>query len=109
MLKLKVLGRIVESGLVAVVRADSSDDASRIADACAKGGVAALEITFTVPGTAGVIERLAKRYASGEILIGAGTVLDPETARIAILKSGRHAHEENCDIRRIVNHQDALD
>jgi 2-dehydro-3-deoxyphosphogluconate aldolase/(4S)-4-hydroxy-2-oxoglutarate aldolase len=88
-LKLKVLSRIMESGLVAVVRADSSEQASRIAEACAAGGVAAVEITFTVPGTAGVISDLAKQYQKDEILIGAGTVLDPETARIAIL-SGAH-------------------
>jgi 2-dehydro-3-deoxyphosphogluconate aldolase/(4S)-4-hydroxy-2-oxoglutarate aldolase len=84
-LKLKVLGKIVESGLVAVVRAENSDQAARIAEACARGGVAALEITFTVPGAALVIEDLAKKCRSGEILLGAGTVLDPETARAAIL------------------------
>src|SRR5580698_319247 len=48
--KLKILGKIVDSGLVAVVRAESSEQASRIADACAQGGVGAIEITFTVPG-----------------------------------------------------------
>jgi 2-dehydro-3-deoxyphosphogluconate aldolase / (4S)-4-hydroxy-2-oxoglutarate aldolase len=84
-LKLKALGKIVESGLVAVVRAENSDQAARIAEACARGGVAALEITFTVPGAAVVIEDLAKKCKSGEILVGAGTVLDPETARAAIL------------------------
>src|SRR6187399_1882193 len=84
-LKLRVLTRIMDSGLVAVVRADTSDQAARIAEACAAGGVAAVEITFTVPGTAGVISDLAKQYKNDEILIGAGTVLDPETARIAIL------------------------
>jgi 2-dehydro-3-deoxyphosphogluconate aldolase/(4S)-4-hydroxy-2-oxoglutarate aldolase len=81
--KLKVLSRIIESGLVAIVRAESSDEAARIAEACASGGVAALEVTFTVPGAAGVIEGLAKK--AGDIVIGAGTVLDPETARVAIL------------------------
>jgi 2-dehydro-3-deoxyphosphogluconate aldolase/(4S)-4-hydroxy-2-oxoglutarate aldolase len=81
--KLQVLSRIIESGLVAIVRADSPDQATRIAEACAQGGVAALEVTFTVPGAAGVIESLAKQ--AGDITIGAGTVLDPETARIAIL------------------------
>ena len=82
-LKLRVLGRIIESGMVAIVRADSSEQAGRIADACAAGGVAALEVTFTVPGAAGVIEHLAKHPS--DIVIGAGTVLDPETARVAIL------------------------
>ena len=85
MFKLKLLSRIVESGLVAVIRAESADEASRIADACAEGGAAAVEITFTVPGTAGVIADLAKRYGRDDILVGAGTVLDPETARIAVL------------------------
>jgi len=88
-LKLKVLGKIVDSGLVAVVRAETSEQAERIAEACARGGVAAIEITFTVPGAASVIAHLAKIYKSGEILVGAGTVLDPETARAAIL-AGAH-------------------
>src|SRR5580704_4567122 len=84
-LKLTVLSQVVESGLVAIVRTDSPDQAVRIADACAQGGVAALEVTFTVPGAAAVISDLAKRYQPEQIAIGAGTVLDPETARIAIL------------------------
>jgi 2-dehydro-3-deoxyphosphogluconate aldolase/(4S)-4-hydroxy-2-oxoglutarate aldolase len=82
--KIAVLSKIVSSGLVAVIRAENADQAARIADACALGGVAALEITFTVPGAAGVIEHLAKK-CSKDIFLGAGTVLDPETARIAIL------------------------
>ena len=82
--KIAVLSKIVSSGLVAVIRAENADQATRIADACALGGVAALEITFTVPGAAGVIEHLAKK-CSKDIFLGAGTVLDPETARIAIL------------------------
>jgi 2-dehydro-3-deoxyphosphogluconate aldolase/(4S)-4-hydroxy-2-oxoglutarate aldolase len=82
--KIAVLSKIASSGLVAVIRAENADQAARIADACAAGGVGALEITFTVPGAAGVIEHLAKK-CSKDILLGAGTVLDPETARIAIL------------------------
>jgi len=82
--KLEVLGKIAATGLVAVIRAESPDQAAQIAEACGLGEVAALEITFTVPGASGVIEHLAKKF-SGKILLGAGTVLDPETARIAIL------------------------
>jgi 2-dehydro-3-deoxyphosphogluconate aldolase / (4S)-4-hydroxy-2-oxoglutarate aldolase len=89
MLKLRVLTRIVDSGLVAVIRSDSPEQAMRIAGACAEGGVAALEITFTVPGAAAVIAELAKRYEPEEIAIGAGTVLDPETARVAILEGAQ--------------------
>jgi 2-dehydro-3-deoxyphosphogluconate aldolase / (4S)-4-hydroxy-2-oxoglutarate aldolase len=83
-MKLEVLGKIVASGLVAVIRAENSDQAAHMAEACALGGVGALEITFTVPGAGAVIEHLTKQL-SGQILVGAGTVLDPETARIAIL------------------------
>jgi len=84
MAKIEVLGKITESGLVAVIRAENGEQAARIAEACAAGGVAALEITYTVPGATKVIEHVAKEFG-GKILVGAGTVLDPETARIAIL------------------------
>ena len=89
MMKLKVLGKIVDSGLVAVVRAESSEQAARIVDACAQGGVAAVEITFTVPGAANVIADLSRRFTGDQILVGAGTVLDPETARAAILSGAQ--------------------
>jgi 2-dehydro-3-deoxyphosphogluconate aldolase/(4S)-4-hydroxy-2-oxoglutarate aldolase len=88
--KLQVLSRMIDSGLVAVVRAENGEQAKKIADACIAGGVAAIEITFTVPGAAAVIEELAKTYKSGEIIIGAGTVLDPETARVAILAGAQY-------------------
>lgn len=82
--KIETLIKILDSGLVSVIRAESHDQAERIADACAQGGVGALEITYTVPRATSVIEHLAKKL-SGNIVLGAGTVLDPETARIAIL------------------------
>ena len=88
--KENVLSRIQESGLVAVVRAESAEQADKIAEALAAGGVTAIEITFTVPGAAEVIQALAKKYSSGEIIIGAGTVLDSETARIAILAGAQY-------------------
>ena len=86
--KLAVLNKITECGLVAVIRAESAKQAGQIAEACAAGGIVALEITYTVPGATAVIEHLAKEFA-GRILLGAGTVLDSETARIAIL-AGAH-------------------
>jgi 2-dehydro-3-deoxyphosphogluconate aldolase/(4S)-4-hydroxy-2-oxoglutarate aldolase len=103
--KLKVLSRIMDSGLVAVVRAESSEQASRIAEACANGGVAAVEITFTVPGAAGVLADLAKQYKKDEILVGAGTVLDSETARIAILSGAQFVVSPavNPDAARLCN------
>lgn len=85
-----VVQKISAAGLVAVVRAESSEQAAKIADACIQGGVAAIEITFTVPGAADTIKDLCHTYKSGEIIIGAGTVLDPETARIAILAGAQY-------------------
>ena len=81
--------RIEECGLVAIVRASSEDQALRTAAACLDGGVTVLEVTFTVPRAASAIERLAHEYSGGEVVIGAGTVLDPETARIAILSGAQ--------------------
>ena len=83
--KLQVLSRITDSGLVAIVRAGDSTQALRIVEACAEGGTTAIEVTFTVPGAAAVIENLAKKFDGRNIALGAGTVLDPETARIAVL------------------------
>lgn len=88
--KENVLQKICDCGVVAVVRAENAEQAVKIADACANAGIAALEITFTVPGAADVIKRLAEVYNNGEILIGAGTVLDPETARTAILAGAQY-------------------
>lgn len=89
--KWEVLQRIAESGLVAVVRAENPSQAAQIAEALADGGVAAIEIAFTVPGAADVIKCLAQSgNMQGKILLGAGTVLDPETARIAILAGAEY-------------------
>jgi 2-dehydro-3-deoxyphosphogluconate aldolase / (4S)-4-hydroxy-2-oxoglutarate aldolase len=83
----EVLHKIADSGLVAVIRAENPSQAELMAEACAAGGVAAIEVAFTTPGAAQAIECLAR---SRKILIGAGTVLDPETARIAILAGAEY-------------------
>lgn len=88
--KEQVLTRIKDVGVVAVVRAENSDQAKRITDACIEGGIAAIEMTFTVPGAHKVIEELAKTYTSDQVILGAGTVMDPETARIAILSGAEY-------------------
>ena len=85
-----ILSQIQKSGLVAVVRAESEEQAQKIAEALAASGVAAIEITFTVPGAADVIKALTTKYRSSEIIIGAGTVLDSETARVAILQGAQY-------------------
>ena len=88
--KEKVLQKMTDAGLVAVVRANTADEAIRIADACLEGGCPSIELTFTVPGAHKVIEALANKYQNGEMLLGAGTVLDSETARTAILSGANY-------------------
>ena len=91
MRKWQVLQRIADTGLVAVVRAESAIEGAQVAEACAAGGVEAIEVSFTVPGAADVIKCLATTgNRDGKLLIGAGTVLDPETARIAILAGAEY-------------------
>src|SRR5580698_9676149 len=67
-----------------VVRAPTAEAAMRAVEACMNGGVRVAEITMTVPGAIPALEKLAARFA-GKILLGAGTVLDAETARISML------------------------
>lgn len=88
--KEKVISKIIEGGLVAVVRAESKDEAKRITEACIAGGVVAIELTFTLPAAHEIISELAKTYSTEDILLGAGTVLDSETARIAILNGAQY-------------------
>ncbi len=88
--KLDTLRRITDAGLVAVVRAETAEQAVRVAEAVLAGGCPAVEVTFTVPRAHRVIEALAERYKPSELILGAGTVLDPETARIAILSGATY-------------------
>jgi 2-dehydro-3-deoxyphosphogluconate aldolase / (4S)-4-hydroxy-2-oxoglutarate aldolase len=82
--KQDVLSQIRETGFVAIVRALNEDQAFRITEACLAGGIKAVEITFTVPNADKVIKKLAMQYKSGSLLLGAGTVLNPETAALAL-------------------------
>jgi 2-dehydro-3-deoxyphosphogluconate aldolase/(4S)-4-hydroxy-2-oxoglutarate aldolase len=82
--KNEVIQRIKAVGLVPVVRAASADEALRAVDAINAGGVSVLEITMTVPGALGAIAEVAKRFGD-EVVVGAGTVLDAETARACML------------------------
>jgi 2-dehydro-3-deoxyphosphogluconate aldolase / (4S)-4-hydroxy-2-oxoglutarate aldolase len=82
--KSAVLQKIRQVGLVPVLRADSEEEALKIAYALEAGGVTILEVTMTVPGAIDAIRRLSQE-AGDRILVGAGTVLDPETARACML------------------------
>jgi 2-dehydro-3-deoxyphosphogluconate aldolase / (4S)-4-hydroxy-2-oxoglutarate aldolase len=80
----EVVNKIKEIGIVPVVRANSPEEAMQAVEAIKAGGVPILEITMTVPGAIKVIEMIADKFGD-EVIVGAGTVLDPETARACIL------------------------
>ena len=82
--KEKALGRIREVGLVPIVRAPSAEDALLAAEAIVAGNIGILEITMTVPNAIQVIEKVANKFGD-KLLLGAGTILDTETGRAALL------------------------
>ncbi len=103
--KIEILNRIVETGVIAVVRAESAEQAVKVIDAARKGGILALEVTMTVPGAIDVIKEICSKYGGGDEIIGAGTVLDAETARMAMLAGAQFivGPTLNADMIRICN------
>lgn len=80
----KALEKIRSVGLVPIVRAPSADDASRAAEAILRANIGIAEVTMTVPNAIRVMESVTAKHGE-DVLLGAGTVLDPETCRAAIL------------------------
>ena len=80
----EILALIQDIGLVPIVRTSSAESAIKAVEAIYNGGVRAAEITMTVPGAVHALEKVADRFG-GKMVLGAGTVLDPETARICML------------------------
>jgi 2-dehydro-3-deoxyphosphogluconate aldolase/(4S)-4-hydroxy-2-oxoglutarate aldolase len=91
MKKIKILQQISQEGVVAVLRGETPGEVFEMAEQAIAGGIKVIEVTMTVPFALQAIEKLAKKYSSSAkdpskyAIIGVGTVLDPETARIAIL------------------------
>ena len=86
MKKEQVILKMKEECLVAVVRAESKEQGENVIDAIIEGGINFIEITMTVPGAVDIIAAMVEKYKSNpNVVIGAGTVLDSETARAVIL------------------------
>jgi 2-dehydro-3-deoxyphosphogluconate aldolase/(4S)-4-hydroxy-2-oxoglutarate aldolase len=100
MKKAEVLSRIHQIGIVPVLRASSTKEALAIAKAIEAGGVPILEVTMTVPGAIRVIEQLVE-HGGDRLLVGAGTVLDAETARACILAGAQFVVSPALDLRTI--------
>jgi 2-dehydro-3-deoxyphosphogluconate aldolase/(4S)-4-hydroxy-2-oxoglutarate aldolase len=83
MAKAETLKRVLATGIVPVVRARSADEALAVVDAILAGGIDIIELTMTVPGATQVIAELVRRFGN-DVVVGAGTVLDRDTARACI-------------------------
>lgn len=98
MYKYEVLKKITDIGVVAVIRAENKEQAINISKACIEGGIPAIEVTFTVPDAAEVIKVLDQKFGADQLIIGAGTVLDSVTARIAILAGAKYIVSPGFDL-----------
>ena len=95
--KLDQLNRVLKTRIVAVIRAASGEKLVDVAQALIAGGVDVLEITFTVPRAIDVLKRVADAVGN-EALVGAGTVLDTETARAALLAGAEFVVSPNLNV-----------
>lgn len=84
MTKPEIISRLLDPGIIAIIRADSSNQLVAAAEALYRGGVTAMEVTMTTPDALQVVQDVTERLGD-KVLMGVGTVLDPETARAAIL------------------------
>ena len=96
-----IIRKLRDEALVAVVRGSNYDEARQTIEACVKGGVKLIEITFTIPGAHNLMSALSEEYASTDVIIGAGTVLDAPTARIAILSGAQFVVSPCLDVETV--------
>ena len=105
MKRMAIVNQIIEYGVVAVIRGDSKDQAIKTVEAVKAGGIKVMEVTMTVPGAVDIIKELCELNKNHEIIIGAGTVLDAETARACILAGAEFIVSPymNLDVVRMCN------
>lgn len=104
MKKVKIISKMVEVGALAIVRAKTIERACEIADGCIKGGIPVMEMSYTLNNAGEIIKCLKEKYGDS-LVVGAGTVLDSETARHAILNGAEFiiAPNYNEDVAKICN------
>ncbi|MCQ1529396.1 bifunctional 4-hydroxy-2-oxoglutarate aldolase/2-dehydro-3-deoxy-phosphogluconate aldolase [Lutispora saccharofermentans] len=101
MRRIETIRKIADLGIVAVVRTESKEQGIKIVDAIKNGGIKAIEITMTVPGALDIINEISETYKNEDILIGAGTVLDPESARACMLAGAQYIISPNLNIETL--------
>ncbi|HVS29861.1 MAG TPA: bifunctional 4-hydroxy-2-oxoglutarate aldolase/2-dehydro-3-deoxy-phosphogluconate aldolase [Thermoanaerobaculia bacterium] len=99
-MSVEVMARIREIGIIPVVRAQSADEALAVVEAIRAGGIPILEITMTVPGAVGVIAELVRRLGE-DAIIGAGTVLDADSAKQCVDAGAKFIVSPSLDIPTI--------
>lgn len=91
MKRVEILARLEKAGVIAVVRGATKEEAVKVSQAIIKGGLTGIELTFTVPQAEEALKELKELYQDrSEVVIGAGTVLDAVTARLAILAGAEY-------------------
>lgn len=106
MIKIKVLNALKKCGVVAVVRGTTKEIGVKISESCIKGNVKSIEVTYTNKYANDIIRELSSMYENQEdVVIGAGTVLDSETARMAIIAGAKYivSPSFNIDTAKICN------
>lgn len=96
-----IIKRLCDDGLVVVVRGENHEETRKVVTACVAGGIKLIEITFTIPMAHQVIAELVAEYKGTDVLIGAGTVLDPTTARLAILSGAQFVVSPCLDVETV--------
>ncbi len=105
----EALAKILEEGVVPVIRVSSAQEAWEVSKAIKEGGVSVLEVTMTVPGAMDVIKEVNQKFGQ-EVLLGAGTVLDPETARAALIHGAQFlvSPSLNLEVIKVSNRYSAV-
>jgi len=84
-MKKDIISDIISGGIVAIIRVESPVDGEKIATACVSGGIKAIEIQYTTPNAVAIIDILSKKFKLSDLILGAGSIMEPETCRQAIL------------------------
>lgn len=96
-----IITRLCDEGLVVVVRGTNHEEARKTVAACVAGGIKLIEVTFTIPGAHQLMAELAEKYIGTDVIIGAGTVLDPATARLSILSGAQFVVSPCLDVETV--------
>jgi 2-dehydro-3-deoxyphosphogluconate aldolase / (4S)-4-hydroxy-2-oxoglutarate aldolase len=105
----EALAKILEEGIIPVIRVSSAEEAFEVSKAIHHGGISVIEVAMTTPGAMGAIKEVNEKFGS-KVLLGAGTILDPETARMALMNGAKFlvSPSLNLDVIKMSNRYSAV-